>query len=91
MKKDAFVTFGEMAKTYGQQYVTPDLTLPKYPANVFRLKAPSNGCFLNLLEFLIGQCDQRSRVIGFLTGMQGFEDGRFGDQSFAGSRWCANQ
>ncbi|MEM7429677.1 MAG: methyltransferase domain-containing protein [Pseudomonadota bacterium] len=45
MKKDAYVTFGEMAKTYGQQYVTPDLTLPKYPANVFRLNV-----FINLLN-----------------------------------------
>lgn len=42
MKHDAYVKFGEMASTYGQQYVTPDLDLPKYPANVFRLNAIIN-------------------------------------------------
>lgn len=45
MKTDAYVKFGEMASTYGQQYVTPDLDLPKYPANMFRLNA-----FINLLN-----------------------------------------
>ncbi|MEM8686041.1 MAG: hypothetical protein AAGF81_01840, partial [Pseudomonadota bacterium] len=47
MKTDAYVKFGEMASTYGQQYVTPDLDLPKYPANVFRLNT-----FINLLNEL---------------------------------------
>jgi len=45
MKEDAYIKFGEVAETYGEQYVHADLTAKKYPANVFRLNA-----FLNLLN-----------------------------------------
>ena len=53
--------------------------------------APSDSGFLNFCQFLIGQGDQRGRVIALLTRPQRFVNGCLGDQCFSGSGGSANQ
>ena len=50
-------------------------------SHIFRLKSPTDGGFLNLLKLLIGQRDQRRRVVSRLSGMQSLEQSRFRNQS----------
>ena len=62
-----------------------------HQADVGGLEAPFDGALLHLAELLFGQGDQRRSVVRLLTGVQGFVEGRFGDQRLAHARRRTDQ
>ena len=60
-------------------------------ADVIRVKAPANRRRLHLAELLLGERDQRRRVVGRLAGVQGLEQRRLGDERLARARRRADQ
>ena len=52
---------------------------------------PTDGCRLQLLEFLVGKCDQGGGVVAFATRTKGLVNSPLGDQGFSGARWSTDQ
>ena len=52
---------------------------------------PTDGCRLQLLELLVGKCDQGGGVEAFAPRTEGFVNGPLGDQGFSGARRSAYQ
>ena len=68
-----------------------DLAVAGDQADVVAGEAPPHGGRLHLLELLLGQGDQRGRVVGDAAGVQCFEEGGLGDQRLAGAGRGADQ
>ena len=71
--------------------VRVDLAVAGDQADVVAREAPALGGRLHLLELLLGQGDERRRVVGGAAGVQGLEQGRLGDQRLAGAGRGADQ
>ena len=56
-----------------------------HQANFIRIETPLDNFLLNLAKLLIGQRDQRRRVVNLLTELECFVECGFGDQRFSGS------
>ncbi len=67
-----------------------DAAVARHKPHVICRKAPPHSGRLQLLEFLIGERDERRRVISRAAQFQCFEHGRFGDQRFSRPRRRAN-
>ena len=65
--------------------------IARHQADVGGLESPLDGAILHLVELLFGQGDQRRGVIGLLTGVQCFVEGRLGDQRLAHAGRGADQ
>ena len=63
--------------------VRVDAPVARHQADIFRLEAPALGAGLHLAEFLLGQGDERRRVVGDLSRVQGLEQCCLGDQGLA--------
>ena len=59
--------------------------------HVLGLESPADGRRLHFAELLLRQGDERRGVVGRLAGVQGLEQGRLGDQRFAGAGGRADQ
>ena len=57
-----------------------------HQADVGCLESPLHGAVLHLVELLLREGDQGSRVVRLLIGVQSLEEGRLGDQRLAGAR-----
>ena len=71
--------------------VRVDLAVAGDEADVIGLEAPAHGGGLHLGELLLGQCDQRRRVVGDGVRVQRLEQRRLGDQRLAGAGRCTDQ
>ena len=60
-------------------------------AHVVRMEPPAHGRRLHLAELLLRQGDERRGVVGGLTGVQGLEQRRLGDERLAGPGRRADQ
>jgi hypothetical protein len=60
-------------------------------ADVVSREAPADGSRLHLLQLLLGEGNQRRRIIGPPTGVQGLKEGCLGDQRFAHPGRGANE
>ena len=62
-----------------------------HQAHVFGLESPADSRRLHFAELLLRQRDQRRGVVGRFAGVQGLEQGRLGNQRFAGAGGRADQ
>ncbi len=62
-----------------------------HQAHVLGLESPADGRGLHFAELLFRQSDERRGIVGRFAGVQGLEQGRLGDERFAGAGGRADQ
>ena len=95
---------GEIKRRRMQQTVEQDLRhddqdprvgidppIPGDQSDIVRAKPPPDRQLLHLVELLVGQRDQRRRVVGDRAVVQGLEQRRFRDERLARAGRCADQ
>ena len=68
-----------------------DSAITGYQTHIVRAESPAGGRRLHLAKLLVGQCDQRGRIVRDLTRVQRLKQSRFRDQRLAHAGRGADQ